>query len=389
MNTGKTVFAQLLQLVSPYEFKKCVKRYHGNYRVRNFSCWNQFLCMAFAQLTGRDSLREIETCLNSHMEKLYHMGFRGEIARSTLADANTIRDFRIYQDFGYHLIGIACNLYQDEPFAVELENTVYALDSTTIDLCLSLFPWARFRKTKAAVKMHTLLNLRGSIPVFICITEGKLHDVHILDRAPVEEKSILTMDRAYVDFARLYAIHQTPAYFVIHAKRNLRFRRIDSRQVDKSTGLRADQTIILTVKKSRQVYPENLRRVSYYDIESNRRFVFLTNHFGIPAQTVADIYKQRWKVELFFKWIKQHLRIKSFYGTSPNAVKTQIWIAISVYLLVAIAKKRFHIPGSLYTILQIIEVNVFEKNPLNHIVNKALKQETGTLVSNQLNLFHS
>ncbi len=248
MNTGKTVFAQLLQLVSPYEFKKCVKRYHGNYRVRNFSCWNQFLCMAFAQLTGRDSLREIETCLNSHMEKLYHMGFRGEIARSTLADANTIRDFRIYQDFGYHLIGIACNLYQDEPLAVELENTVYALDSTTIDLCLSLFPWARFRKTKAAVKMHTLLNLRGSIPVFICITEGKLHDVHILDRAPVEEKSILTMDRAYVDFARLYAIHQTPAYFVIHAKRNLRFRRIDSRQVDKSTGLRADQTIILTVK---------------------------------------------------------------------------------------------------------------------------------------------
>ena len=387
MNAGKTVLAQLVQQISRYEFNKCVNRYRGNYKVRSFSCWDQFLCMAFAQLTGRQSLRNIEACLNSHCEKLYHMGFRGRVCKSTLADANERRDFRIYQDFGYHLIGIARRLYQDEPFAFELENTVYALDSTTIDLCLSLFPWASFRKTKAAIKMHTLLDLRGSIPSFISLSTGKTHDVKLLDSLPMEADSIYTMDRAYLDFERLYHIHQLPAFFVIRAKRNLRFRRLYSRPVDKTFGLRADQVIVLKGYKSKQAYPETLRRVSYYDTDKNKRLVFLTNNFHIHADTVANIYRSRWQVELFFKWVKQHLRIKAFYGTSANAVKTQIWIAISIYLLVAIVKKRLNLPGSLYTILQVLEVNIFEKKPIYQIVNNALVHKPELYTDNQLKLF--
>jgi hypothetical protein len=345
--------------------------------------------MVFAQLTGRHGLRDIEVCLNSQRDKLYHMGFRGRVSRTTLADANARRDFRIYQDFGDHLIGVTRKLYGGEPLEVDLSNTVYALDSTTVDLCLALFPWAHFRKTKAAIKIHTLLDLRGSIPAFVVLTDGKVHDVRLLDVLQVETDAIVTMDRAYLDFSRLYALHRTPAYFVLRAKRNLCFRRVDSRPVDKSTGLRADQTIVLTGRRSRHAYPEPLRRVSYVDPERHKRLVFLTNAFEIPAKTVADLYKQRWQVELFFKWIKQHLRIKTFYGTSANAVKTQVWIAISAYLLVALAKKRLHLPASLHTILHIVEVNLFEQTPLFQIVSKALLQEPPPHPSNQLNLFDS
>ena len=387
MNTGRTVFAQLLQDVPQYEFDKCVERYRGHHRARSFSCWNQFLCMAFAQLTGRTSLRDIVACLNSHHEKLYHMGFRGRISRSTLADANERRDFRIFQDFANVLIPIARRLYRDEALALDLEQTIYALDSTTIDLCLSVFPWAHFRKTKAAVKMHTLLDIRGAIPAFITVTTGKLHDVNVLDEVPLEPDSVVTMDRAYVDFARLYAIHRLAAFFVVRAKRNLRFRRIDSVPADGATGVRADQTIVLAGTKSRQAYPEPLRRVSYVDQDKGKRLVFLTNHFAISAKTVADIYRHRWQVELFFKWTKQHLRIKAFYGTSPNAVKTQIWIAISLYLLVAIATKTLGLPASLHTILQILEVNAFEKTSIFQLVSNALYHETDPEISNQLNLF--
>lgn len=387
MNSGKTVFAQILQHLSRYEFNKCVTKHNGNYKIRKFPCYDQFLCLAFAQLTYRESLRDIETCLNSHREKLYHVGFRNQISRSTLADANESRDYRIYQDFGYYLIGIAEKLYQNEKLAVELVQSLYALDSTTVDLCLSLFPWATFRKTKAAIKIHTLLDLRGSIPTFISLTPGNVHDVTILDIVPIKQKSIVTMDRGYIDFGRLYAIHQLPAFFVIRAKSNLKFRRLTSRKVDKALGLRADQTIILKVTKSKEAYPEALRRVSYVDPETNKRFVFLTNIFTIPAEIVAGIYKQRWQIELFFKWIKQHLRIKSFFGTSFNAVKTQIWVAISIYLIVAIMKKRLNLSGSLHTILQILEVNIFEKKPIIQLVSDALKQEKEPVISNQLNLF--
>jgi len=387
MNSGKTVFAQILQHLSRYEFNKCVTKYNGNYRIRKFPCYDQFLCLAFAQLTYRESLRDIETCLNSHREKLYHVGFRGQISRSTLADANERRDYRIYQEFGYYLIGRAQKLYHNEKLAVELIQSLYALDSTTIDLCLSLFPWATFRKTKAAIKIHTLLDLRGSIPTFISLTPGSVHDVTMLDVVPLDRTSIVTMDRGYIDFRRLYAIHQLPAFFVIRAKSNLKFRRLTSRTVDKDSGLRADQTIIFKVAKSKEAYPEALRRVSYVDPKTNKRFVFLTNIFIIPAETVAGIYKQRWHIELFFKWIKQHLRIKSFFGTSFNAVKIQIWVAISIYLLVAIMKKRLNLPGSLHTILQILEVNIFEKKPIIQLVSNALKQEKEPAISNQLNLF--
>lgn len=387
MYTGQSVFTQLVQQVSRYEFNKCVARYGGNLRVRSFSCWDQFLCMVFAQLTGRHGLRDIEVCLNSQREKLYHTGFRGRVSRTTLADANATRDFRIYQDFGCHLIEVTRQLYVDEPLAVDLAHTVYALDSTTVDLCLSLFPWAYFRKTKAAIKIHTLLDLRGHIPAFIALTDGKVHDVRLLDGLPVETDAIVTLDRAYLDFARLYALHRIPAYFVLRAKRNLCFRRVDSRPVDKTTGLRADQTIVLTGKKSRRAYPEPLRRVSYVDPERGKRLVFLTNAFEIPAQTVAELYKQRWHVELFFKWIKQHLCIQRFYGTSANAVKTQIWIAISAYLLVALAKKHLRLPASLHTILHIVEVNLFEQTPLFQIVNDALVLRPPPPTSNQLNLF--
>jgi len=389
MNTGKTVYAQVLEHLPRYEFNKCVKKYNGNRRVRKFSCYDQFLCLAFAQVTYRESLRDIETCLNSHHEKLYHIGFRGEISKSTLADANETRDHRIYQDFAYHLISVAKKLYQNEEMAIDLDYSLYAFDSTTIDLCLSLFPWAKFRKTKAAIKMHTFLDLRGAIPTFISLTTGKVHDVNVLDILPLEKDAVIAMDRGYVDYSRLYAMNLFPAFLVIRAKSNLRFRRLCSRKVDKTLGLRSDQTIVLSTKKSREAYPEALRRVSYVDLEKNKRYVYLTNIFTVSAKTVADIYKQRWQVELFFRWIKQHLRIKTFYGTSPNAVKTQIWIAISSYLLVAIMKKRLDLPGSLHTILQILEVNIFDKRSFIQIVKDAHKQESEPAPCNQLNLFNS
>jgi len=389
MNSGKTVFSLLLEHLPRYEFDKFVKKYEGNCRIRRFPCYDQFLCLAYAQLTYRESLRDIETCLNSHREKLYHIGFRGQLSRSTIARAGEKRDYRIYQDFAYHLISIARKLYQNEYLAIDLDYSLYAFDSTTIDLCLSLFPWAHFRKTKAAIKMHTFLDLRGSIPTFISLTTGKVHDVNVLDILPLEKDAVVAMDRGYVDFTRLYAMNRFPAFFVIRAKSNLRYHRIHSQKVDKSLGLRSDQHIVLATKKSRDAYPEALRRVSYVDLDTNKRFVYLTNIFSVPAITVADIYKQRWQVELFFRWIKQHLRIKTFYGTSPNAVKTQIWIAVSIYLLVAILKKRLQLPGNLHTILQILEVNIFEKRPIIQIVKEANKQEPEPHLCNQLNLFNS
>ena len=389
MNAGKTVFAQLLAHLPRHEFRRAVARHRGNYRVRSFSCWDQFIAMAFAQLSGRESLRDIEACLSSHREKLYHVGMRGKISRSTLAEANERRDFRIYEKVGYSLIRTARELYQAEELAVELDRSLYALDSTTIDLCLSLFPWATFRKTKAAVKMHTLLDLRGSIPTFVGLTSGAVHDVNFLDVVPLEEESVVTMDRGYLDFERLYAVHRLPAFFVIRAKRNLRFRRLSSSPVDKTCGVRVDQIIALMGTRSRKDYPESLRRVAFYDMKNHRRLVFLTNLFTVSPKTVADIYKQRWQVELFFKWIKGHLRIKSFYGTSANAVKIQVWVAIIVYLLVAIAKKRLKLQPSLHTLLQIVEVNLFEKIDIIQLVIKALRQEIMAETANQLNLFGS
>jgi hypothetical protein len=388
MNTGATVFRQLLQFLPRHEFNLCVRRYRGDYRARSFSVFDQFLCLAYAQLSGRESLRDIETCLNSHREKLYHIGFRGVVSRSTLADANERRDWRIFQDFGQVLIGMAQHLYRDEPLAIELKQPLFAFDSTTIELCLSLFPWAEFRDTKAAVKMHTLIDLRGPIPTFVDVTTGKVHDVKMLDAMPITEDAVYTMDRAYVDFARLYVLHQQGAFFVVRAKDNLRFKRLYSLPKDKESGVLADQIITLLVQKSKKSYPETLRRVSYVERKKNRKLVFLTNHFSLPASTVADIYKQRWQVELFFKWIKQHLRIKAFYGTSINAVKSQIWVALCIYLLVAITRKRLGIQCSLYTFLQILEVNVFEKKPIIPLVTEALKQNTDSQDCNQLKLFN-
>ena len=359
-----TVFAQVMDFLPIHEFRRCVKRYHGNRKVKSFTCMDQFLCMAFAQLTYRESLRDIETCLRVMQSKLYHMGIRGRVARSTLADANENRDWRIYADFAQVLIAQARPLYLNEEFGVDLEATAYALDSSTIDLCLSLFPWARFRRTKAAIKLHTLLNLRGSIPEFIHISDGKLHDVNILDVLPVQPSAFYVMDRGYVDFTRLYALHQARAFFVTRAKRGLQYQRRYSRPVDKNTGLRCDQTIVLTGAHSAKDYPEPLRRIVYVDLETGKRLVFLTNDFSLPALVIAMLYKARWRVELFFKWIKQHLRIKAFYGTSENAVKTQVWIAVSVYVLVAIIKKRLQLPYSLYTILQILSLTLFEKRPI-------------------------
>jgi hypothetical protein len=389
MNTGKTVFTQILDHLPRYEFNKCVKLYNGNHRVRRFPCYDQFLCLAFAQITYRESLRDIETCLNSHHEKLYHIGFRGQVSKSTLADANEVRDYRIYQDFAYHLISIAKKLYQNEALSLDLDYSLYALDSTIIDLCLSLFPWALFNNIRAAVKMHTLLDLRGAIPTFISLTTGHVNDVNILDILPLEKDAVIAMDRGYIDFARLYVLNLFPSFFVIRARKNLCFRRLDAQKVDKASGLRADQRIVLTGKKSRAAYPETLRRVSYVDMGTQKRFVFLTNIFTVPARTITEIYRQRWQIELFFRWIKQHLRIKTFYGTSSNAVKTQIWIAISMYLLVAIVKKRLHLQGNLHTILQILEVNIFEKKSIIQIVKDAYKQEPEPATSNQLNLFNS
>ena len=370
MHSGKLVFAQLMEFFPRHDFDKCVRRYRGNIRTRDFSCRDQFLAMAFAQLTYRESLRDIETCLRSVQPKLYHMGFRGRIARSTIADANRKRDWRIYADFAQTLIGRARKLYLNEPFGVDLEGAAYALDSTTIDLCLSLFSWATFRRRKGAVKLHTLLDLRGNIPCFLRISHGKMHDVNILDELPIEPGAFYIMDKAYIDYARLYRLHQQAAFFLTRAKKNLDAKRRESRIVDKTTGLRSDQTIVLAGVKSSQSYPEALRRIHYYDIETGKRFVFLTNNFVLPALSIAQLYKCRWQIELFFKWIKQHLRIKAFYGTSPNAVRTQIWIAISVYVLVTIVKKELKIERSLSEILQILSVNPFEKtiNPSSKAV---------------------
>lgn len=388
MQSGKTVFKQLLQFLPRYEFNLCVNRYQGEHRVKKFSTYDQFLCLGYAQMAGRESLRDIETCLNSHQEKLYHIGFRGDVSRTTLADANERRDWRIFQDFGHVLIRMAQKEYQSDSIAVELTQPLYAFDSTTIDLCLSLFPWADFRKTKAAVKMHTLIDLRGPIPTWVAITTGKVHDVRMLDHLPVEKDAFYAMDRGYVDFARLYAIHQQGAFFVVRAKDNLKCKRLYSNPKDKETGVRADQIITLVTQKSKKGYPERLRRVSFVDKERNKRLVFLTNSFEISAETVAAIYKQRWQVELFFKWIKQHLRIKSFIGTSVNAVKSQIWVALCIYLLVAITKKKLGIQCSLYTFLQILEVNLFEKKPISSLVAEALKRNPDTSDNNQLNLFN-
>src|SRR5271157_4154101 len=354
MNAGRTVFAQLMAQLSHVEFQKCVVRYDGDRHHRSLSCWDQYLAMAFAQFTYRESLRDIEACLRSMSDKLYHMGFRSRIARSTLADANETHDWRIFADFAQHLIGLARPLYVEDPLGVDLDHSLYALDSTTIDLCLALFPWAKFRRHKGAVKMHTLLDLRGNIPTFISITDGKVHDVNILDEIAPEAGAFYVMDRGYVDFERLYVFTLSAAFFVVRTKSNVVLQRRYSHPVDRTTGVRSDHTVILTASGSAKAYPIQLRRVSYLDVETRKRFKFLTNNFTLPALTIARIYKTRWQVELFFKWIKQHLRIKAFYGTSENAVKTQIWIAVSVYVLVAIVRKRLGLEASLYQILQIL-----------------------------------
>ena len=387
MNTGRTVFSQVMDFLPMREFQKCVERYRGNYKIKSFSCLDQFRCMAFAQLTYRESLRDIETCLRAMKPKLYHMGIRGRIARSTIADANEKRDWRIYADFAQSLIRIARPMYAGDDFGVDLENTVYALDSTTIDLCLALFPWARFRKHKGAVKVHTLIDLRGNIPCFISITDGLVHDVNILDELIPEPGSFYIMDRAYIDFERLYALHQSLAYFVTRAKKSFSFRRLYSHSVDKSAGVMCDQIIVLTSFYPAKDYPEKLRRIVFVDPETGKRLVFLTNCFWLPALTIAALYKCRWQVELFFKWIKQHLRIKAFFGTSENAVKTQIWIAISVYVLVAILKKRLHLDLSLYTILQILSVTLFEKVPLLQVLTETDYRIETPETHKQLTLF--
>ena len=387
MHLGKLVFAQLMDHLPLHTFRRYVSKYPSHYPALTFSHLDQFLCMAFAQLTFRESLRDIETCLRAHSAKLYHLGIRGGIARSTLADANERRDWRIYQDFALSLIQTARKLYAQDGFGVELTNTVYALDSTTIDLCLALFPWARFRQTKGAVKLHTLLDLRGSIPSFIHISDGKLHDVNILDQIVFEAGSFYIMDRGYIDFARLHGLHQAQAFFVVRAKSNLQFRRVYSRPVDKDTGLRCDQIIHLAGRKSHRDYPGQLRRVKFYDAENDKRLVFLTNHFDLSALTVAELYRARWQVELFFKWIKQHLRIKAFFGTSENAVKTQVWIAIAVYVLVAIVKKRLGSEASLYTILQILSLTLFEKTSLNQLLANVDNEPGESGMSKQLDLF--
>lgn len=389
MNQGKTVFSQIIDFLPQKKFRQCVNRYNGDHRVRSFTCYSQFLCMAFAQLTYREGLRDIECCLRAMQEKLYHMGIRGKVSRSTLADANELRDWRIYSDFAQILIHEARRLYAEDHFGLELNNTVYALDSSTIDLCLSLFPWARFRRTKAAVKLHTLLDLRGSIPVFIWITDGKIHDVNVLDHLIPEPGAIYIMDRAYLDFKRLYQMHQAGAIFVIRSKTNTGLRRLYSHKVDKTTGVKYDQTVVLTGFYSSKDYPDKLRRIKFYDAEKKRTFIFLTNQFTLPAPIIAELYRYRWRVEIFFKWIKQHLRIKKFYGTSENAVKTQIWIAISTYVLVAIMKKKLKIELTLYTILQILSISLFEKKPIFQVLTENDYKTKMTSKHIQLKLFES
>ena len=387
MNQGQYIFSQIMDFLPKKKFDRCVELYGGNRRMRSFSCFDQFLCMAFAQLTYRESLRDIECCLRAMQKKLYHIGIRGNVSRSTLADANENRDWRIYCDFAQILIQEARRLYANDDFGLELKETVYALDASTIDLCLSVFPWARFRRSKAAIKLHTLLDLRGNIPSFISITDGKVHDVNVLDELIPEPGSIYVMDRGYLDFDRLYRLHQNHAFFVTRRKVNTRFRRIYSAEIDKTTGLKCDQAIMLTGFYTQKSYPEKLRRVKYYDAENDKRLDFLTNNFSLPAITIANLYKCRWQVELFFKWIKQHLRIKAFYGTSENAVKSQIWIAISVYVLVAIIKKRLIIEQSLYTILQILSVSIFEKMPIYQALTNSFYEKETTTYYKQLSLF--
>jgi hypothetical protein len=387
MNTGRTIFSQIMDFLPLHEFRKCVKRYRGNYKVKSFSCLDQFLCMAFAQLTYRESLRDIEACLRSMQNKLYHMGIRGGVSRNNLANANETRDWRIYADFAQVLIHQARSLYADDDFGVELDQTVYALDTTTIDLCLSLFPWARFQKRKAGIKLHTALDLRGSIPIFIKITDARVYDLCILDELIPEAGSFYIMDRGFLDFTRLYTLNLFNAYFIIRARSNIKFRRIYSHPVNKHTGLKCDQTIALTGVDSPKYYPEKLRRVRFFDRENNNHLTFLTNNFILPADTIAQLYKCRWQIELFFKWIKQHLRIKSFYGTSENAVKTQIWIAISVYLLVAIIKKLLNLEMSLYTFLQILSVTAFEKVPILQVLREFSNTEQPDDTCKQLKLF--
>ena len=383
MYAGKLVFAQLTDLIHPEQFRRCVRRYHGDYKVKTFSCWNQFLCMAFGQLTFRESLRDVETCLRSRHDQLYHLGIRGEVSRSVLADANRERDWRIYHDLAQRLIRRARALYAKDPIEVKLNETVYALDSTTIDLCLNLFPWARFRRAKAAVKLHTLLDLRGAIPTFISISQGKQADVRVLDELVLEPGAFYVMDRGYVDFQRLYGFVLAAAFFVTRCKTNLRFNRLQSRPVDSATGVRSDQMIWLRNPSSIQHYPDKLRRIHYVDAQTGKSLVFLTNNFALPALTIALLYKNRWQVELFFKWIKQHLRIKHFYGTTDNAVKTQIWISICVYVLVAIVKKQLESERSLYSILQILSVNVFEQETLHQLLRASAPQIPEDTVGNQ------
>ncbi|PDV98332.1 IS4 family transposase [Candidatus Viridilinea mediisalina] len=387
MLAGKLIFSQIMEYLPLHMFRRIVQRYDGNRKVHQFSCLDQFLCMAFAQLTYRESLRDIEACLRSQQGKLYHMGIRAQVSRNTLANANKVRDWRIYADIAQHLIQIARKLYIDDEFDLELQNTVYALDSTTIDLCLAMFPWANFRKSKGAIKLHTLLDLRGNIPTFIHISDGKLHDVNVLDILPIEAGSFYVMDRGYVDFRRLHAFTQRAAFFVIRAKTNLQYDRIYSHQVDRTTGLICDQSIVLTGYYQSKNYPEKLRRVKYKDPESQKTYVFLTNNFVLPALTITELYRYRWQVELFFKWIKQNLRIKRFYGNSANAVKTQIWIAISTFLIVAIMKKELKINASLYTTLQILSVNIFERIPLLQIVGNCSYENEILSNTKQLSLF--
>jgi len=365
MNSGRTIFAQLMDLLPLPEFRRCVDRYQGDYKVQTFSCLDQFLSLAFAQLTYRESLRDIETCLRAHQSQLYHMGFRGTVSRNTLANANQQRDWRIYADFARLLIAQARALYQHEPWGVELEQTVYAFDSTTVDLCLSLFPWAQFRRHKSAVKLHPLLDLRGNIPTAVYVTSGGVNDVKLLDLLVLEAGAFYLLDRGYVDYRRLYLITQALAFFVTRAEHNTRYRRCAQRWVDHSTGLRCDQTIRLTGPKSSRRYPAPLRRVHYYDAEKDLRLIFLSNNFQLPALIIAQLYCARWRVELFFRWIKQHLRIRAFYGTSQNAVKTQVWVAITVYVLVAILKKQLGLDRSLHEILQILSIMIFEKSPIS------------------------
>ena len=388
MHAGRIVFSQLLDFLPKKQFEKCVRKYRGNHRIKTFSCFDQYICMAFARITSRRSLRDIEASLRAMQSKLYHCGIRGNISRTTLAKANENRNWRIYADFAQILIDRARVLYADEDFGIQLNREVYALDSTTIDLCMSLFPWAKFRKHKAAVKVHTLMDLKGSIPTFIRITDGKVHDVNVLDYLILEPGAIYIMDRGYLDFARLYTFTQNLSAFITRAKSNFDYRRLYYQKVDKTTGLRCDQTIRLNGFYTSQDYPAALRRIGYFDIETNKKFVFLTNNFILPALTIAQLYKCRWRIEIFFKWIKQYLRIKTFFGTSANAVKTQIWIAISIYVLVAIVKKELKIALSLSEILQILSIVLFEKVSITQVLTKTMLQNQDTQFHNQLLLFN-